>query len=978
MSQSTRLQHFLQRFGESKQNFISFKKSYPIERTLQSAKRIYYKVHTEKLISATTAHKRGSKRVVRAAKRVKGWHHDTFRAVAALIRFGLLKSGGKYEQYRRIHRAMSQGKETYGVTSAQYPVEKQVKDLAHAIYNHSELLTNSPDWVLNYRKGRLKIAGDTLALPSDQITLSQIDPNGYATEEEVEATIKDTLATVGLTSTHIAVRKRGHINEIHSIAAYVYFASAYEARAAINTLKVLGRVSLGQTIVTARVVASKVKQAIQLLLSEADGRLAQQRSPKAMEQLKSIKIMLDLQEWIDKDGNVTFIKLKIVDRSYHIFKKGESRVTYLLEYVGNEGECRRFYPALVDQFAVSNDFMYHLPNGQPVRVKLTLSSADHLAAWAKAGRSGGHEQRDLYSDHSRASMYHLIAYQDKPNFTYSRHVVTHRTIIHEQQKWISNQVAAGTITTQKQVQEHLGQLYRIHGRVERTPALMNGETKVQPNVYESLLITPLVLHNQSYCCLTTLNMGLKHIVTDDSANLKKLQRRLSGLKDGIGITKCATSGTGIRNLINDCLSLESDTRSSFSKYAPIWYLMDTICHHLKLKGKTKDGKHVALLKHERLCFTSFTFIWWLLIGDLSDDTGGRQLKRGNKNHLQDKIYPYELANACPEWEEHIQIPLSLIDESLFEGTFSFRMINATRSKVGNEAERKISAFTDMCNKIAPKKKRAASIMSGLPDHIRRNMIIRPCWRCSTKWHFNIRAGLLNRIATYDYHHRVTFAKDGTIHFNVKGQIDPFHSTRLAVPNLIIDPCGKCHKLPTTNIFPKSLKIWHFCFRKTRTITLHTLSRSYQGRLLQCHIKRAKHFHAQLKAILRLPVAQRDAIETKDLTDRYNLYQGLHPQQLQPIRMTRPLKKLLKEAETKVKQPKDIWDGDLAAIPLDLRRLNTDREWTVERLKSILRFFQLHGMRGPSTKLSGKKCEVVDRVVPLIMQRRVMQTAPDDS
>jgi hypothetical protein len=110
------------------------------------------------------------------------------------------------------------------------------------------------------------------------------------------------------------------------IASYIFFTSAYEARCAVEPLKSLGRVSLGQTVVTPRVVASKVINQIRMLISEADGYLTQSHPASHLHRYKNLlkDYYLHLQEWIDKDGRVSFIKLKLVDLSYKIFKGGES------------------------------------------------------------------------------------------------------------------------------------------------------------------------------------------------------------------------------------------------------------------------------------------------------------------------------------------------------------------------------------------------------------------------------------------------------------------------------------------------------------------------------------------------------------------------------------------------------------------------------------------------------------------------------
>ena len=180
VSLSTRQTLFKSQFGRSKAALLVFNKRYPIEKKFDSKMRVQYTVIPHKLVSTKTSYNRGTKRARRAAKQMKKSHEDVNRATSALIRFGLLKSVGKYEQLRKIHKVMTKGRSTYGITCAQYPLAEEVTDLANAIYNHSELLTNSPDWVLKYRKGRLKLVDDQLLLPTQQITVSQIDIKQYA------------------------------------------------------------------------------------------------------------------------------------------------------------------------------------------------------------------------------------------------------------------------------------------------------------------------------------------------------------------------------------------------------------------------------------------------------------------------------------------------------------------------------------------------------------------------------------------------------------------------------------------------------------------------------------------------------------------------------------------------------------------------------------------------------------------------------
>ena len=179
-----------------------------------------------------------------------------------------------------------------------------------------------------------------------------------------------------MTSTAMRIKKGEILQRPEIAAAIVYFESAYHARCALYPLSTLGRVHLGQTIATARVVASKVQPTILMLLSEATGRLAGELSKNQLERVAAVLGLrcLPIQIWIDKDGRVTFIKIKIVDVSYQVFEKGESRVAYLLEYIGDEAECRQFIPPLVDQFAKTNDMVFYLPNAVPVKVPLIFVS----------------------------------------------------------------------------------------------------------------------------------------------------------------------------------------------------------------------------------------------------------------------------------------------------------------------------------------------------------------------------------------------------------------------------------------------------------------------------------------------------------------------------------------------------------------------------------------------------------------------------
>lgn len=971
MSKQARTTAFCKQF-DNDASLRYLKRTFKGERDRQWKARVTYKTtpHSKRTLSQKEYETRAIKRIKKATRKMKTIQTGINRAISALIRYGLLKSGGKYDQFKKLHNTFARtAPTTYGITPARYPPESEIKDLAYAIFHHSSLLTESPDWTVRYSKGRSKIVSDELFDPSQQITLSNLDPDQYASEEQVCNAILATLQTYDMQCKYIKVGKRIVASDNIKIAAYVYFESAYHARCALKPLRTLGRVFLGRTIVTARVVASKPINIVKLLLSEADGPLA---DPDAdIKLVTDSSFTVDIQEWIDKDGRVTFIKIKLIDLTCKVFKCGSSRVSNLLEYVGDENECRRFYPTLVDEFYECNKTPFVLITGVVVHVRFRFTSGDHKAAWAKTGRSGGNDLRDLFDDLSNASLYHVIAYQGVPQFNYNRYVRIWRTIQAKMHEWKEKQVNAQTaFITQKAEKTELSRLYHIHGRVERAPALSYGQQLERPSVYNKLLLTPLVLHNQSYCCLTTLQIGLDNIVTDDSKKLHTLQGRLQGLLDGIGTTKCATSGTGLRNLINDCLHLESDTQTELVRFAPIWYLMDTICHHLHLTGKTKEGTWLALTDPERLCFTTCTFMWWCLVGDLSSEIGGRELKTGQKNHLEDKVYSYELANACPEWEEHHRVPLHLIDESLFEATFAFRdeMITAVRSKVNIETERVIQSCRDIINTIAPPRQQTRSAMSGLPKHERRNIIVRECWQGVPKWSFNIGSGLLSRICHYSYHARIRMTQDtNALYFDVTGPSDPFFTPH-EQPDIVIDPCGQCHDAQVPTSFTHPLRVWFFLRRYRRIAYLGNLGRCYAIRLKEGHLRRATKLHACITEELKKEVTVQDEALICRCHKGYTIYNGMYPNDVAVLPTSSRLIWIIQRGQRCL----DLWDGDISGLPQDLSSIgNAKRIWTVRKLKTVLRFFKFHGVKDDRIKFSGKRAELVTRVISVLRQYKSM-------
>ena len=107
-----------------------------------------------------------------------------------------------------------------------------------------------------------------------------------------------------------------------------------------------------------------------------------------------------------------------------MFKSGQSRVAYLLEYIGDEGECRRFLPSLVDQFAETNEQLFSLPNRILIRAILVFVSGDHKALWALTGRGGGNVRRDLFCKFSLTCYFHKVLHQGPIGFKYSATTAT--------------------------------------------------------------------------------------------------------------------------------------------------------------------------------------------------------------------------------------------------------------------------------------------------------------------------------------------------------------------------------------------------------------------------------------------------------------------------------------------------------------------------------------------------------------------------
>ena len=841
--------HFERRFSKLEREYASYDR---VKFTKKHQK--------QKVIPAKVAYQRVREASIRSAKRMRSAQQEVDATMAPLLCYGLLKTEAKYQQVRRINNTLSKGKGHYGISLPRQPTIQQVKVLAEAVYRNPNILANSPDWVLRYRKGRLHKAGNILARPNQQVTLTKMDHTKYPFMEDAEAAIKTALTEIGMTAIAMRIKTSGEILGKIEVAAVVYFETAYHARCALRGLSTLGRVHLGQTVATARVVASRVQPTLELLLTEADGRCADELPEEKLSRILSIlgEVSLPLQLWIDKDGRVTFIKLKIVDTSYQFFKKGQSRVINLLEYIGDEAECRQFIPHLVEQFTETNVMTFYLLNGLAVKVILVYISGDHKSLYAQTGREGGNDQRDFFSHHSMASMFHRVLYQGPAMFTY-KFFIDIWTKINDEMKNLKVGLMAQnkslTDTVEKSVRN---QLYRTHGRIDRVPAFMNGLRQAQPSVTDKLIITPLNLHNDTYANLITMELVLP-IVDPKSTGLKRIRARQKGLLDGFGQKKCTTSGEGIRRLLHDCLDLEgSIIPTKRKKYSCILWLKDTISYHLRLTGHT-NYRPLALEDHERLKFASCTLLWWLLMGDLSSEQGGRTLKSGKKkNHLEDKIYPYETAHACVEFEERNRVPLSLVNEAAFEASFVFRdeLIEAFRSKVSIENERRAAHFKHLVNAIAPKRQ-YRSIRVGMSRHIERDIIILGCWKGMQRWSFNIRRMLLQRFSKLSYRRRVSICISGVFQHTIKlkakaeNKATNFYAHLDPEPPVIIDPCGQCDHFPSDEItFGRSLNMWHFLWKLRGIKARRILYASYSDRLRMVNIQRAQRIRLDIEQELK--------------------------------------------------------------------------------------------------------------------------------
>ena len=356
----------------------------------------------------------------------------------------------------------------------------------------------------------------------------------------------------------------------------------------------------------------------------------------------------------------------------------------------------------------------------------------------------------------------------------------------------------------------------------------------------------------------------------------------------------------------------------------------------------------------------------MLLGDLSHIRGGRTLKNGElKNHLQDKIYPFELATACVDFEEQSTCPLSLLNESFFEATFNFRdeMINIFHSKVEMDKERKSKFWGDALDEIVPCKK-YRSHMGLLDRHLNRQIIVCGCWTRHPKWSLNIKRRLLFRSATLSYGDRITICPSGTYKHAIKIDTYPqrpgtgFYDHLPTPPPLFIDQCGSCDVsgMPD-DIFRRTLNTWVVMKNISYKISMGRLSRNYLSHLWTANKLRARRIKRYIRDEIKKPKC--NIITVQRAYDGYSLLKQRWPR-LPTLRVTSQLRDIL---NTSTERKGKVWDGDLEDLP-DVTTL------TKSKLKEILRFYQIRQVE-PDITLKGNKAETMHRAQALIQRYGVL-------
>jgi hypothetical protein len=232
---------------------------------------------------------------------------------------------------------------------------------------------------------------------------------------------------------------------------------------------------------------------------------------------------------------------------------------------------------------------------------------------------------------------------------------------------------------------------------------------------------------------------------------------------------------------------------------------------------------------------------------------------------------------------------------------------------------------------------------------------------------------------YSFHGRITLSPSNAIYLDLKGPIDPFFPGDASLADIAIDPCGQCDQLPIPlrNTFTRKLRVWWLWLVMKRSWTRHILLQLYPKRLKEGHLVRANAYVTALRAQCRRAQSSWDATEMKTLYDAYTLYYQKYPNDLIEFTPNRAFLNLMQKTIDDANKQVEFWDGNVSLLPYDIYDIKTDRDWTKDKLKSVLRFFQLHGNHPKShTRLSGTKPDLQNRVIPLLIQFKLIDAAPD--
>jgi hypothetical protein len=338
--------------------------------------------------------------------------------------------------------------------------------------------------------------------------------------------------------------------------------------------------------------------------------------------------------------------------------------------------------------------------------------------------------------------------------------------------------------------------------------------------------------------------------------------------------------------------------------------------------------------------------------------------------------------------------MSLVNEAIFEASFVGRdeLIEAFRSKVALDTERKAVFFKEVINKIAPVKQYRSICASPLKRHQERNIIILPCWTKIPKWSLNIKRMLLDRSAGLSFRNRISLCSTGPFEGAIRLAMKPpstgqsvykhinilylnidthtvyvgtgFYAKQPQLPALIIDQCGACSLPdPDETQFNVTLARWH-----VRRIFIHhdssiQLGRSYEDRLLGVNKIRAD----EIKAVLNSEVDKFESTDKEQKPDphlvvrKYNGYKAFHKRWPDHIpALDRKLDNQVQNIMLLRRQRGSVWNGDMEEKP-DRAQL---ARMTIPELKAIIRYFQNRRVEHGLT-LGGVKATLLCKVERLL-------------